>query len=256
MGAKLIVTSLQTRGMIRAITFDDVLNELRSRPLGEEEMVACLRWWISLNIQGNNPNLAPIRTELLNAAVLTTGTVGAANEKILPLSSVKTFINIRNTMGAAIPPDSPLPDHVIPLSVTKTLPPEALISYFPWTELSIVDWLKHLVTPAVAAADVRYDITRSATWAERVLSVLARSWPSLSNGMKEHIVLLAKDKTCIPTSAGLKIPEQSYFANVDIFHDLPIVTLPSGTAVKGSVEKVLQSLGVRKHVDLQVVFDR
>jgi hypothetical protein len=253
-GAQRMVTALQSRGMIKAIMFEDVLKELRSRPLGEVEMVACLHWWISLNKQGDNPNLARIRTELLNAAVLTTGT-GSPNERILPLSAVKTFINTKNIMGASIPTDGPLPDHVIPLSVTKPLIPEALVSYFPWTELSTVDWLKHLVTPA-ATADVQYDITRSAAWAERVLSILSRSWPSLSNGMKDHIALVLKDKTCIPTSAGLRTPEQSYFANANIFRDLPIVTLPSGTMVKGAMEKVLQTLGVRKHVDLQVVFDR
>jgi len=255
-GTPRMINALQNRGMIKAITFVDVLNELRSRPLNETEMVACLQWWIALNKQGDNPNLAPIRIELLNAAVLMTGTAGGANERILPLSSVKAFINPKNIMGAAIPVDGPLPDHVIPLSVTKTFPPESLVSCLPWTELSIVDWLKHLITPAVATAGVEYDLTRSAPWAERVLVVLSRSWPSLSNGMKDHIAVLLKDKTCIPTSADLKIPEQAYFANVNIFHDLPIVTLPSGSPVKGSIEKVLQSLGVRKHVDLQVVFDR
>jgi hypothetical protein len=254
-GAELTLTRLQNRGIVKAITFDDVLKELRSQPLEQQEMVACLQWWIALNDRGENPNLGPIRTELLNAAVLVLS-VGNADETILPLSSVKSFINTRNIIGASIPTDGPLPRNVMPLSVTKTFSPESLTSSFPWTEMSIVDWLKHLTDSSVAATDPEYDIQRSAIWAERVLMVLSRSWPSLSNDMKEQTTLLLKGKTCIPTSAGLKIPEESYFASANIFKDLPIVTLASGGVVKGPIERVLQSLGVRKHVDLQVVFDR
>jgi hypothetical protein len=254
-GAPRMVAALQQRGMIKPITFADVLKELQSRPLEEGQMLACLRWWISLSKQGDNQNLSQIRTELLNAAVLTTGT-GTAHEKLLTLSSIKSFINAKNAMGASIPTDGPLPDDVIPLTITKSLPSEDLVSCFPWTELSIVDWLKHLVSPAVTNADPSYNLSLSATWAERVLGVLVRSWPSLSNIMKDRIADLLKDVTCIPTSAGLKTPQQSYFANANIFPDLPIVTMPSEQKVKGTLEKVLATLGVRKHVDLQVVFNR
>jgi hypothetical protein len=113
-----------------------------------------------------------------------------------------------------------------------------------------------LTNSAVKAADAEHDINRSATWAERVLSTLSRSWPSLSNSVKEQLVALLKDQACIPTTGGLKIPEQAYFANANVFKDLPIVKLPSGTSIKGAIEKLLLALGVRKHVDLQLVFNR
>jgi hypothetical protein len=50
----------------------------------------------------------------------------------------------------------------------------------------------------------------------------------------------------------MKTPSEA----VDIFHDLPIVNLPSGVQIKGSLEKVSAELGVRKHVDFQVIFNR
>jgi hypothetical protein len=252
-GASLMVTSLQNRGLIKAITFADVLNELRSRPLTEEEMVACLKWWIGLNSRGEHSTDPGIRTELLNAAVLLIGTAGSADERILPLASVRTFINPKNPF---VHLDGPLPNHALPLSVAKSLPSDSLAQCFPWTELSIVDWLQHLTEAAVRAADAEHDINRSAPWAERVLTTLTRSWSSLSNGMKDQVVALLKNQACIPTSGGMKIPEQAYFANANIFNDLPVVTLPSGVLIKGPIEKVLQALGVRKHVDLQVVFNR
>jgi Protein of unknown function (DUF3684) len=251
--APLMISSLQNRGMIKAFTFADVLNELRSRPFTEEEMVACLKWWIGLNNRGENSTDPGFRAELLNAASLLIGTAGGADERILPLASVRTFINPKNLIAHL---DGPLPNHVLPLSVTKTLPSDSLAQCFPWAELSIVDWLQHLTEVAVRAADAEHDINRSAPWAERVLTTLARSWPSLSNGTKDQLVALLKNQACIPTSAGMKLPEQAYFANANIFNDLPVVTLPSGVLVKGPMERLLQALGVRKHVEIQIVFDR
>lgn len=251
-----MVASLQSRGMIKAITFDDVLNELRSMPLSEPEMIACLKWWMDLPSQGNNNlQLSRIRTELLGAAVLTIGTPGTADEKIVQLSSIETFLNPKG-IGATIPLDGPLPDHLLPVSISKSLATNSLASSFPWSELTIVQWLQHLCDPKVVANRVDFDINLSAPWAEKVLTVISRAWPSLPNEAKVEIVALLRDKTCIPTSGGLKVPIEAYFANANIFHDLPIVTFPSGMAVKGTLEKVLQSLGVRKHVDLQVVFNR
>lgn len=63
-------------------------------------------------------------------------------------------------------------------------------------------------------------------------------------------------KSCIPTSSGLQKPQLAYFPSANIFNDLPVVTFTSGSALKGNVEKLLSFVGVRKHVDLQVVFDR
>jgi hypothetical protein len=108
----------------------------------------------------------------------------------------------------------------------------------------------------VAAANAEFDITLSASWAERVLSALARAWPSLAKAAQDDVVKMLNPKACIPTSTGLKVPDRAYFSSVNLFRDLPIVTMPSGIVVKGHLEKVLQSLGVRKHVELQLVFDR
>jgi hypothetical protein len=255
--AKWMVTALQTRGMIKPIRWPDVLDELRKRPLPEIEMIACLTWWIGLHKQGGTPDILRIRTELLNAAVLVTGGPGNSNAGILPLNTVQTLLNMRN-MGSFVPVDdnAPLPKHLLPLSVSKHFDPAALLSSFPWRELSIVDWLRFVLDADVTRTDLQHDISNSAPWAERVFTVLARAWPSLSKVAQNDICMLLKDKICIPTNSGLKLPDASYFPNVNVFKDLPIVTLPSGTAVKGHMEKVFIAVGVRKHVELQIVFDR
>ena len=251
-GAKTMIAALRARGMIKNITFVDVLNELRSRPLSETETIACLKWWINVNKQGNNANLLQGRSQLLNALVVS---ISGPPERIMNLSDAQTFLNSR-AGGAIIPTDGPLPSTLLPTSVTRSFDPDVLGAVFPWKQLTIIDWLRHITDPKVAAANAEFNITLSAPWAERVLLVLARGWPSLPKPVLGDVINILSPMPCVPTSAGLKIPAQAYFASVNLFRDLPTVTMPSGASIKGPLEKVLQSLGVRKHVELQIVFDR
>jgi hypothetical protein len=257
-GAKIMIATLRARGMIKNITFVDVLNELRSRPLSETETIACLKWWINVNKQGsnlkqgNNPNLLQGQSQLLGALVVS---IKGPPERVMRLSDAQTFLNSR-AGGAIIPTDGPLPSTLLPTSVTRSFDPDVLGAIFPWKQLTIVDWLKHVTDPKVAAGNTEFDITHSASWAERVLSVLARAWPSLSKSVHGDVTNILSPMPCVPTSAGLKVPAQAYFASVNLFRDLPTVTMPSGASIKGALERVLQSLGVRKHVELQIVFDR
>lgn len=255
-GAPLMIQSLRHRGLIKNITFVDVLNELRARPLTETELVACFKWWIGAQSQGKPDELKRVRTELIDAAVLCIGESGTLTEKIIPLSSLRTFINTRG-IGAVIPTDGPLPSTILPLSVSKQFEPQELTSVFPWKEFTISDWLKHVVDPSDSKA-LEFDITQSPQWAERVLHVLSRAWQSLNKASQDEVTAMLKNKVCVPTSAGMRAPEQSYFQNVHVFKDLPVVTMPSGTAIKpnSNLEKMLLAIGVRKHVDLQIVFNR
>ncbi|RPD65851.1 hypothetical protein L226DRAFT_529987 [Lentinus tigrinus ALCF2SS1-7] len=252
--AKTMVDTLRTRGMIKEITFMDVLQELRNRPLSETEMIACFKWWIDMYTQGSHANLDYVRTQLLGAAVLSIEEKGDKNAQIVPLSVVESFLNSRSS-GALIPTDGPLPPHLLPVVVSRHFDPSSLMAAFGWRELSIVEWLRHIANPP-APHDAEHDLHLSPQWAERVLNVLARASQSLPKSRQEEIASILKEHVCIPTSAGLKKPDEAYFQNAHIFHDLPVVTLPSGAAVKGPMEKFLQSVGVRKHVDLQIVFDR
>ncbi|KAI0342553.1 hypothetical protein BDW22DRAFT_1484759 [Trametopsis cervina] len=254
-GAATMVEVLRTRGMIKDVMFGDVLSELKRRPLTEHEMTACFKWWLNMYKTIGDAQLQRARSEIINAAILTIGTPGGSDEKIISLVSLKTFLNTRST-GAAIPTDGPLPSHVLPLTVSRHFDPQALRSAFGWQELTVADWLGFLLDPQTVTSDPEHDLTSSTHWADRVLQVLARVWPSCGKEAQADVVTLLQDKTCIPTSAGLKVPGDAYFQNAHVFPDLPLVTFPSGAAIKGNLEKVLQALGVRKHVELQIVFNR
>lgn len=251
-GARRMVDMLQDRGMVKNIEFMDVLQELRARPLTESEMTACFKWWFGIQNQGEARTLAHIRTELLNAAVLCIGEKGSADERIIPMSTIQMFLNTR-TMGA-IPTDGPLPAYLLPVSVSRHLDPNQLSIAFPWREFATIDWIRHVT--GATGLDVEHDITKSPQWAERVFLVLARMWPNMAKGNQEETVVVLLDKACVPTSVGMKIPQEAYLQSAHIFKDLPIVQMPSGTPVRGALEKVLTAIGVRKHVNLQIIFNR
>ncbi|KAL1743141.1 hypothetical protein HDZ31DRAFT_41634 [Schizophyllum fasciatum] len=250
-GAPAMVGALSARGIVRDVTFDDVLAELAARPLPEAEMVACMRWWADASRQLDRGRFESVRGQLLGAAVLVLDD-GAAGERVLPLATIETYATPRTVVVL----DGPLPPHLLPGKVSLKFEPMVLASAFGWSELSTVEWLEHLCSGAVVGKDAAHDLTANPEWAERVLTTLARAWPALSTALKGEALALLRDLTCIPTSTGMQKPQQAYFASADIFHDLPVVKLPSGTAVRGNLAKLLQDIGVRKHVELQLIFDR
>jgi hypothetical protein len=112
------------------------------------------------------------------------------------------------------------------------------------------------VDPAVYSRKVEFSIIESPAWAERVLQVLNRCWVTLSKTNQDHIIILLENIPCIPTSTGMMLPNEAYFLDADIFHNLPVISLPSGAPIRNNLERLLGDLGVRKHVDLQVIFNR
>lgn len=210
--AKLMTETLRAKGMIQDVTFTDVVTELRSRALSETEMLECLKWRTNLNTDGIRPTyLNELRREFLDAAIFTV-VDKKGGERIVPLSSIETVLILRNATSA-IPVDGPLPDHTLPFSLSRQLKPDALLSLFGWSELTIPLWVENIVSSNVQGGNPDFDITRSAVWAETVLIALARSWPSLSKDHQAQVVQTLKSKTCVPTKFGMKLPGESYFLN-------------------------------------------
>jgi len=243
------VGRLRERKMLQEIQFADVVQHLGLRPLTEKEMIACLSWWREIaGLDGYTP---AVRNQLLDATILVTD-----SSKIVPLNSVKTFIN---PQSSSIPPDMPLPTDTVPYSVTKELRAQQMNQIFGWHELTLAHYVEFLANPpmsAVPGANPETDIRASPIFAERVLGILGRGWQSISATQHTAIAATLKDVACIPTRAGFKKPGEAYFEKNLLFDDLPTITLPKTPTIKGGLEKMLLAIGVRRTVDLQLVFSR
>ncbi|KAG6375835.1 hypothetical protein JVT61DRAFT_2694 [Boletus reticuloceps] len=243
------IRMLQNQGMISLMTFQDVLCSLRQHPLDKEELASCLRWWIGL---GHNRS-ANSTTQLLDVVAFSN-----VDGSTIPLSSMQHFIDPR-TLGNHIPQDCPLPTSILRGDIAMQFTPVELSS-FGWREFTVVDWLHYISQPDLTSADPAHDLTRSTDWAARVLSVLSCVWPSTSDSTRCLVKKALASKPCIPTSCGLCTPESSYLpgTGTSLFRDLelPTVQFPNGLRATGDVETFLSFIGVRKHIDPQLVLDR
>lgn len=252
---RLMLAALRERGLCMDVTFKDVLDELKSRILDEEEAVALLKWRMGLDAELTRTHGHELRSVFLGAAVFCIKEEkadGTGVERVVPLDSIRTYIHPKNT---PIPLDSPLPNHTLPFSVSKQLGNADFKGLFGWSELGVPDWITNLVNPTTRK-EAGVDITLDAVFAERVLGVIARVWTSMNAVQQQDVCNKLKDVPCIPTRAGIKVPNEAYFANAHVFPDLPIIVMPKGSSLKGPMEKVLIALGVRRHVELQIVFSR
>src|SRR6266403_5661318 len=91
-GAKTMIATLRARGMIKKVTFTDILNGLRLGPLNETETVACLKWWIGVTTRGGSLNLQ-WRSQLLDALVIS---IPGPPEEMMKMSNAQTFLNSKS----------------------------------------------------------------------------------------------------------------------------------------------------------------
>lgn len=242
-GASGFIRKLADYGLISDITTTDIKKELEARALTQTQLVEFLRW-IGPKAQRKDVDASVIRS-LLNSAVA--NDLDANPPRLIQLADIKSFI-----IPTKYPPHIPAPPNTLPHKFTKAntqLELEAL----GWEELQVVPWLQWLVenTGGKKELPTEQDITHSVSFTSQVLPILSKQWEGLSQSSKSCIVELLTPRTVIPTKLGLKKPAEAYFPSVRIFDDLPVIqNLPS---VK---EKFLIVLGVRKTVELRLVFDR
>ena len=229
-------------------TVSDILQDLEDRALTQEEFADCISWWTS-----RKDTLEDETARLLNVI-----TICRTNGSPLQLSSVTHFIG-PESLTARIPLDGPLPVSLMPYDISAALTRRVLTS-LGWQEFTILDWFRHISQPGIMSDDPDHDFTRSEQWAQRVLSVLSGVWSAQSDKLHSVVASVFKGQSCIPTTCGLRPPEESFLPRPDIplfrYLDLPTVRFTVKPKNKGEMEGFLSSIGIRKHVPLEVVLDR
>ncbi|KLT40935.1 hypothetical protein CC85DRAFT_286971 [Cutaneotrichosporon oleaginosum] len=249
--ASRMVNRLRERNLLHDIVFEDVVQHLNARPLSEKEMMAALNWWQSIANTDVYKNNAQIRNRLLQAAILITD-----QNKVVPLGDIKTYVN---PQSSSIPTDMPLPPDTIPFSVTKQLKMSTITQVFGWVELTVPAYIGFLTRPpmtGINGANPDTDVCVSPVFSERVLTMLGRAWQNMNAQRQAEVAALLKEVACIPTRTGFKKPRESYFHANLLFDDLPTLAFPKTTSIRGGLEMMLLAIGVRKTVDLQLIFSR
>lgn len=238
-----IVKKLIDFGILTEVTITDIKTNLENNALTGTQLQQFLEW-LAHKARISEVDGAMIRS-LLNVAV--TNDEDNGRGKVIVLAQMKNFLNV-----SRIPPDMPLPPDTLPFKFTKKIakPDLELLGF---EDLHLVPWLRWLVENTGGQGDLSadFDITTSATFASAVLPVLSKQWEGLSSVSKNTVIELLTIRSVIPTKMGMKKPPEAYFPTVKLFDDLPVIT-----GVHSVKDKFLTALGVRKTVDIGVVFDR
>ncbi|EXJ72432.1 uncharacterized protein A1O5_04936 [Cladophialophora psammophila CBS 110553] len=243
--AKVLVSKLVDFGLLTEVTVTDIKSALESSPLTTPQVSEFLGW---LTKQATNGNLDKSTiSSLLAVAVANDDNPEENGSPLLQLGEIRHFLNPSRT-----PVDFPVPSSVMPFKFTKSMSKHELES-LGWEELQLVTWVRWLITQSgnrqILAEN--QDITKSAEFSSQVLPLLSKHFDSLSQPLKTSLVELLAKHTVIPTKFGMRKPSDAYFPSVRLFDDL--ATIEGLGNVK---DKFLLGLGVRKTVELGVVFER
>lgn len=189
----------------------------------ENEITELLKWFVSYRSSGN----------IVSASEL---------DQFMGLTRIgnifRTLKTIRHYLNPGIiPTDMDVPNDVMPYTISKTLPPQDLKKWFGWSELTLVIWAKFIVN--------KPNLENDLTFARKVLQILARNLDNTSKSNIEIIRQLFVQKKCIPTILGMKIPNEAYFENVNLFPDLPRIDFEKPLTVKN----LMELFGVRKVIE-------
>ncbi|KAL6705352.1 hypothetical protein ACN47E_007001 [Coniothyrium glycines] len=238
-GAVTFMLNLHSRGFITELTMQDIRQGLESRALNEEELNEFLKWCGS-KLESGEIDVPGSRSLFENTVANVDVQPEKNSGRILALGDIGTFVN-----PARITPTLPLPPDTIPFNFTKGMSLKQL-QLFGWVELSMVRWLRHMT-----AQPQLVEFTGDEKLALAVLSLVSKCWEQLDNNSKETVVKILTPQAIMPTKMGMRRPTEAYFPNVKLFDDLPTIK-----TFAGSKEKFLLALGVRKTIDLPMVFDR
>ena len=233
---------LYEKGMITDVTLKDIKDDLGSNALGQVQAELFLKWAAS-KVVSMDIDLEGLKN-LFNVVIvaLDLPRLGIAQGTILPLADIDSFVN-----NAGIPLECPVPPSTAPFSLTKSLSRHQLLA-FGWRELKFTTWIEFLISNS-QSLPVSSRLESSPEFAGKVLQALSRSWETCKD--KVEIIEMLSNKTVIPTKQGMTRPSAAYFPTVKLFDDLPVIK-----GLQGVKERFLSALGVRKTVELSVVFSR
>ena len=232
--AKDFIDKLSRLGYIEAISIGDIKADIQNRVLSTPDGIQFLKYCAKIS----SIDRAALAT-LLKAAIIDVG------EAHFNAGQVATFST------KAIPPNVPLPIDAVPSQISEILSIDDLKALH-WTELSLIDWLDFIVHRNPLGPKLEKDINKDPDFAAIVLAAISKNYDALFADDRERAVQLLKERTCIPTKAhGMQRPDQTYFNSIKMFDDLPLAL-----SIKGVKEKFLATLGVRKTVELDIIFNR
>lgn len=234
--APVFVETLKSYGWLTEVTVKDIHAALDKKALSKSQALQFLKWL------ANQRSRRLIDKEVANNLLEVAVVMDDKSDVPIALSQIRFALD-----PAKFPPTIPLPPDCAPFAFTKTLT-KGDLDAIGWAYMDIPHWVSYLCTNNLP---LDYDILMNPEFAQQMLLLISKNWSHLVPASKGKITELLKNKACIVTRQGMKRPDEAYLEKIKLFEDLPIVVPYNG--VKSNV---LAELGVRKTVELRLIFDR
>ncbi|KIJ66567.1 hypothetical protein HYDPIDRAFT_26903 [Hydnomerulius pinastri MD-312] len=246
-----LIEHLPKKYEVTVYTFRDVKAELEGRTFSEDEMIACVGWWVKTfgkqQKQASESVESMWKKEFAPVAKFSTKPTLHSPSRVINLSAITKFVDTRPRFSF-VQNDDPLPPDTIPIPFTRLLDSNQVMAAIRWEYLTVVDWIRYLTAPGL---DPAHDISKSYPFCERVLLALRNLWPSLKPADREQVTALMQAVPCIPTNKGHRKPKEVYFLEADVFNELPVV--PQQLY---DFDIVLDDLGVNRYLEWNFVRER
>ncbi|OLY82783.1 hypothetical protein AYI68_g3090, partial [Smittium mucronatum] len=204
--------------------------------------------------------------------------VNPKNFTIFDISIFENFPKANMNLEEGLNFYLPYSSSTLPLSVSLKFKTDTLQSlfcendqYLPLKELPLSLYINHIISNKMMStllqspviikkASQSKDVDNISAEDDNVYPIactllknVAKMWSRMS--ADDHVVIISTlyEVKIIPTIGGLQKPCNSYLPSANLFPDLPIVLR---SVIKICKESLLIELGVKKHVDLQLIFDR
>mmetsp|Transcript_42713 Transcript_42713/g.166879 ORF Transcript_42713/g.166879 Transcript_42713/m.166879 type:complete len:1741 (-) Transcript_42713:2922-8144(-) len=229
---------LSSRGGLNPLRLEELVHDLELQVLSVDKFLRLCKWWS--RFQQRDASSRSMGQRLKSSIV-----VSMNNSEPLAMRSFKYLLSPKS----GIPVELSIPSDVLPRSLG-----DHVVSA--WRELKSTAWFDMLPFESwakFACEQILADEGQRSNH-ELVLKCFSTYYSRLASRERDafgsQLRVKLENVAFLETSMGVRSPADSYLSSVVLFDDLPRVS----TAVCS--RSLLVALGVRDHVDLEVVFSR
>jgi hypothetical protein len=194
--------------LLKPVTFEDLMGELKGRSLTEEEMISCLKWVTTDKAIFHQ--CCQRREEFLKSASLSN-----RSEKGLYFTTI-----LGSSPAPFMTSAFPLPPTTLPHWIVNAVSNHANLKLlFQTKQLLVEEWLTHVCEVALTKPNETMFVD--------VCKVLSDHWPVFPEDEKKSIKVVLEKYPCISTQRGPQTPKDAYLSDIiaTTFPTFPFIKL-------------------------------
>ncbi|RWA08173.1 hypothetical protein EKO27_g6931 [Xylaria grammica] len=224
---KKLVRKLGAAGFISEITAKDIEIELSSKIINGRQLERLFDW--AFKHYTNSKESTESKESIVSAVKAATVEVSQASK--IKLGNVEYFAEYEL-------PNELLPPHVIPFTYSQKYMLSHWFQEIGWKPLPVMEWVR------LSAGKLK-EFMNNPAGAEEALAIISSNLrPEDYGGAVGYLPL-------VPTDVGMRVPTKAYFRSAAPFGGLPYVKKMTNVS-----ERFLETLGVRRTVEMDIIVDR